>query len=130
MVYYEHMKKISILLSLLITTLATSCGNGLNPNPNPPEPPEPESPYHIVDPSFACPIRGSQSEVTYTDLFNLGNKVSISIDITLEELQKIYNDNDYDNKNKPETYRRADSVTISMLNGNNTYTWTFENVGI
>lgn len=88
MVYYEHMKKISILLSLLITTLATSCGNGLNPNPNPPEPPEPESPYHIVDPSFACPIRGSQSEVTYTDLFNLGNKVSISIDITLEELQK------------------------------------------
>ena len=90
----------------------------------------PKEIFKIEDPKYDCPVRASKDDVVASDLFNLKNKVSISIDIDRSELQKLEEDMDYDAGNKPETYRLAKKVTISLKNGNNTFTWELNNVGI
>ena len=86
--------------------------------------------FRISNPNYDCPIRANKDEVQASDLFNLKNKVSIEIDIDRSELQKIEDDNDYDQGNKPEIYHLVNKVTISLKNGNNTFTWEIPNVGI
>ena len=86
--------------------------------------------FKIENPKYDCPVRASKDDVVASDLFNLKNKVSISIDIDRSELQKLEEDMDYEAGNKPETYHLAKKVTISLKNGNNTFTWELNNVGI
>lgn len=76
----------------------------------------------------SCPIRSNKEEVTYTDLFNLHNRVRISINMSNTELSKLEDDRNHGGKS--EIYRLALSVTIYLTNGNQTFDWTFENVGV
>jgi spore coat protein CotH len=87
-----------------------------------------EDNYEIALPNFETRLIASKNDVTYDDFFNLGNTISINIDISNDELQKIQDD--YETKYKSEIYHRADKVTISLTNYSNTFTWEFENVGI
>ena len=90
--------------------------------------------YKINDPDFSATQRASQDEVTYEDLFNLNNKVEIIIDVDREEMQKINDDNVYTGNKfdsiKPETYHLAKKFTLTLHNGNKTFTWELDNVGI
>ncbi len=79
-------------------------------------------------PDFTTRKINSKEEVVFEDLFNLGNKVSIEIDIKDEELQKLQKD--YETGYKSEVYHIADKVTITLKNYNNTFTWEFDQVGI
>lgn len=89
--------------------------------------------FKIKDPDTSFVQRNSKEEVTYEDLFNLNNKVEITIDVDKSEMQKINDDNvyggDFDTI-KPETYRLAKKFTLKLTNGSNTFTWELENVGI
>ena len=76
----------------------------------------------------SCPIRTSKDDVVYSDLFNLHNKVNISINMSNTELAKLEEDRSHGGKS--EIYRLALSVTIYLTNGDNTFDWTFENVGV
>lgn len=119
------MKFKSILL-LLVVLLLTGCtftlGTGTttenNENIN----------VALASPSFETKTIASKDDVTVDDLFDLHNKVEIVIDVSEEEMRKLQAD--ANRGKKPEIYRRADKVTISLTNGNNTFTWEFENVGI
>lgn len=73
-----------------------------------------------------------KEDVTYQDLFNLGNQVSISIDISNEELELLQRDLDYyvNTGCKMETYHRLNSVTITLKNYDNVFSWTLDDVGI
>lgn len=84
----------------------------------------------IALPDFAAPapIRASKDDVVFEDFFNLHNHLSVSIDIDKEELEKIQQDNE--RGHKPEVYRYAKKVTISLVNGDNTFVWELEDVGI
>ena len=82
----------------------------------------------IKNPNFDTRIISSIDDVTYEDLFNLGNTVSISIDISKTELDKLASDEN--TGYKTEVYRRADRVTISLVNNGQKFTWSFDNVGI
>lgn len=84
--------------------------------------------YNISAPNFETRAIATKEEVTFDDFFNLGNTISINIDISDEELQKI--EDDRATGYKSEIYHRADKVTISLTNYGNTFTWEFENVGI
>lgn len=89
--------------------------------------------YTIANPSFDSRVIPDKESVTFDDLFNLHNKVEIVIDVDREEMQKINDDNVYTGQFdsiKPETYHLAKKFTISLTNGDNTFTWEFENVGI
>ncbi len=70
----------------------------------------------------------NQESVTYDDLFNLGNRVTISIDVDDSELEKLQDD--YETGYKTDIYRHCNSVTITLVNSDNTFTWTYEDVGI
>ena len=56
---------------------------------------QPSEKYHIADPDTSFVQRNSKEEVTYDDLFNLNNKVEITIDVDNSEMQKINDDNVY-----------------------------------
>lgn len=92
------------------------------------EEPPIEKEYSIKAPDFSYEKRNSIEEVTYFDLFNLHNKVSIEIDVDKEELDKIQEDNRIGSK--PEIYRYAKKVTISLLNDENLFSWEIKDVGI
>ena len=97
------------------------------------DPATPESKFEIKNPDFRFTQRNSIEEVTFDDLFNLNNKVEITIDVTREEMQKINDDNIYGGDFsgiKPETYHLADKFTLVMHNGENEFKWELENVGI
>lgn len=83
---------------------------------------------NIKTPDFSIRKINTKEEVAFEDLFNLGNKVSIQIDICDKELQKIQND--YETGHKSEIYHIADKVTISLTNYGKTFTWEFDQVGI
>lgn len=70
----------------------------------------------------------NKESVVYEDLFNLANKVTISIDIDNQELEKIQAD--YETHLKTDVYRYCNSVTITLVNNNNEFSWTYEDVGI
>ncbi len=84
--------------------------------------------HQIAAPNFAPAIRASKDDVIFDDLFNLNNRLSVTIDVDKEELDKIAEDN-YRGP-KPEIYRYAKKVTISLVNGDNTFTWELTDVGI
>ena len=83
---------------------------------------------HLKSPDFSTRKINSKEEVAFEDLFNLGNKVSIEINVSDKELQKLQND--YETGYKSEIYHIADSVKISLTNYGKTFTWEFDQVGI
>lgn len=89
--------------------------------------------FKIKSPEFGFTQRNTIEEVTFHDLFNLNNKVEITLDVDREEMQKINDDNvyggDFDSI-KPETYHLAKKFTLVLHNGDKDFTWEFENVGI
>ena len=86
----------------------------------------------LLAPDFTTRVISNQDSVTYEDLFNLGNEVSISIDMEDSELLKLQNDLDHYNEthNKTQLYRHCKSVTITLKNYDKTFSWTIEDVGI
>lgn len=135
-------RRLSLLVFLLVIPMLTGCASILNnggtkkddapdsDNTNPTT----QFDYKINDPDFSATQRASQDEVTYEDLFNLNNKVEIIIDVDREEMQKINDDNVYTGNKfdsiKPETYHLAKKFTLTLHNGNKTFTWELDNVGI
>ncbi|MCI5745998.1 MAG: hypothetical protein MR270_06940 [Erysipelotrichaceae bacterium] len=87
-----------------------------------------EDVYFLKDPNFLADKKESKDEFTYTDLFNLNNKVDIKITISDSELNELQKS--YETGYKSEIYRVADKVELSITNYNNTFTWTYLNVGI
>ena len=83
---------------------------------------------NLKSPNFSTRKINSKEEVVFEDLFNLGNKVSIEVDVSDKELQKLQSD--YETGYKSEVYRIADKVTISLTNYGKTFTWEFDQVGI
>jgi hypothetical protein len=90
------------------------------------------SDIELLSPDFTTRQIPNQDSVTYEDLFNLGNEVSISIDMEDSELLKLQNDLNHYNEthNKTQLYRHCKSVTITLKNYDNTFSWTIEDVGI
>lgn len=84
--------------------------------------------YSIAKPNLKEVIRSSKDEVTYEDLFNIHNKISIELSVSREEMEKIAEDNQLGPK--PDMYRLADNFKLTMQNGNNTFAWEIPNVGI
>jgi len=84
--------------------------------------------YDLKNPDLSTPIRSRKAEFTSDDFFNLGNTVLINVDISNEELLKLQDD--YETGLKSEIYRRADKVTIDIINNGKTHSWEFKNVGI
>ena len=86
----------------------------------------------IEKPNFDVPKRNTKDEVTYSDLFNLGNLVSISIEMEDSELNKLQMDYESfkETHYKPEIYRHCKKVTITLKNYDHTFTWEFLDVGI
>ena len=66
----------------------------------------------IEKPNFDVPKRNTKDEVTYSDLFNLGNQVSISIEMEDSELNKLQKDYEsyLETHYKPEIYRHCKKV--------------------
>ena len=123
------MKKAFLSLLSIISISLSACVFSSKNNDIPVNPDDDvNTELKIADPNFSSLIRNKKSEVVYTDLFNLNNKVSIDIQIDREELNLIQEDN-YRGR-KPEMYRVAKHVSIALTNGNNTFTWDFDNVGI
>jgi spore coat protein CotH len=133
----DLMKKISmfILLFLGIFSLA-SCndntgGNNDNDNENIDDGKDvvtDNSGYSYAEPDFSTPKHTAKSQFVYDDLFNLGNKVSINVEVPDDELRALQSD--YETGLKSEIYRRASKVTITIRNNNEDFIWTFDNVGI
>ncbi len=82
----------------------------------------------IANPNLKAVIRTNKDEVTYEDLFNIYNKVSIELTVTREEMEKIAEDNQQGPK--PDMYRLASNFKLTMQNGTNTFVWEIPNVGI
>lgn len=82
----------------------------------------------LKEPNFETPLRVSKDDVVIGDLFNLGNTVDIKISISDVELNKLQDD--YNTGYKNETYHVADKVEITLKNGDNIFSWSFDNVGI
>lgn len=86
----------------------------------------------IEKPNFDVPKRNTKDEVTYFDLFNLGNQITVSIEMEDSELNKL--EKDYESYKetsyKPEIYRHCKKVTITLKNYDHTFTWEFLDVGI
>lgn len=90
--------------------------------------PEEDNSFKLEAPNFDTPKIDAIENVTFEDLFNLGNKISIKAYVSDSELNKLQND--YNSGGKVQTYRRCDKVVITMENYDKTFTWEFENVGI
>lgn len=86
----------------------------------------------LLAPDFSTRRIPNQDSVKYDDLFNLGNTVSISIDMEDSELEKLQDDLDYyvETGCKNQLYRHCKSVTITLKNYENTFSWTIKDVGI
>ena len=126
-------KKLSLLLFPLILAIGCSSNNlsnGENGEPEKPidEPVEVVEKGKLLSPNYGFEIRNSKEEFTYHDLFNLNNKVEVTIKADKEELQKIEDDKQYGRKS--EIYHLAKEVTISIINNGRLFTWVLENVGI
>lgn len=137
------MKKCIYLLSV-IALLATGCNGSNNNNDNknnndddknnPSDDsttktdPTSNKLLNFNDANFDTRKIGSKEDVTSDDLFNLGNKIDISISISDEELNKLQDD--YNTGYKSEIYHVADLVTIKLTNYENTFIWEYKNVGI
>lgn len=66
--------------------------------------------------------------LTFSDIFDLENKVEISLDIDRDNLEKL--NNDYLTGFKSEIYHHAKSVEIKITKDNKTYRSVFHDVGI
>ncbi|MDY2575220.1 MAG: hypothetical protein SOW55_04550 [Bacilli bacterium] len=84
--------------------------------------------YNLIEPSFDVPKRLTKEEFIFDDLFNLGNSVSIKMEMSDKELNEL--EADYKTGYKSEIYHVCDKVTISITNYGNEFTWEFQNVGI
>jgi len=86
----------------------------------------------IEKPNFDVPKRNTKDEVTYSDLFNLGNQITVSIEMEDSELNKLQKDYESYKETyyKPEIYRHCKKVTITLKNYDHTFTWEFFDVGI
>lgn len=106
----------------------------VTPEPGPGEGTSEEtSVFKVENPDFSFVQRKTIEEVTFDDLFNINNKIEITIDVTREEMQKINDDNIYGGDFsgiKPETYHLANKFTLVMYNGDKEFKWELENVGI
>ena len=94
---------------------------------------QPSFNYQLAEPNTSFVQRQTKEEVTSDDLFNLNNKVEITIDVDRAEMQKINDDNSSEfeyGSIKPETYRLAKSFNLKLHNGDKVFEWTLENVGI
>ena len=90
--------------------------------------PEEDNSFKLEAPNFDTPKIDAIENVTFEDLFNLGNKISIKAYVSDSELNKLSDDRK--TGYKVQTYRRCDKVVITMKNYDKTFTWEFENVGI
>ena len=126
------MKRVTKLLLPLIAVGVLSACDFFNVLPSSGEGDEGKK-YEIADPDLTERIIPNKESVTYEDLFDLHNRVEITIDVDREEMQKINDDNIYAGQFdsiKPETYHLAKKFTLCLTNAGNTYTWELENVGI
>lgn len=82
----------------------------------------------LKEPDFSTRRIESKEDVTFEDLFNLGNKISINVEVSDEQLNLLQKD--YETGYKSEIYRIADKVDITLVNYDNVYTWSFKEVGI
>lgn len=80
---------------------------------------------HDEDRPFVCPNNAS---LTYQDLFDLHNKVNITINVSTNQLLKLYSD--YKANEKSEIYRIADSVKVEIIRCGKAYNFEFDEVGI
>lgn len=80
---------------------------------------------HDEDRPFTCP---NNAPLTYQDLFDLHNKVSITINVSTDQLLKLKND--FYNYEKSKIYRIANSVKVEVVRCDQTYTFEFDEVGI
>lgn len=74
----------------------------------------------------------SDDELTENDLFDINNTISINIDISSNELQKIQNDyKSYSSRGlKSPIYRYAKSVTFTICKNKKEYQYSFNHVGV
>ena len=86
----------------------------------------------LKNPDFSTRKIASKEDVTFDDLFNLGNKVSINVKISDNQLNLLQRDYEIFKEKgwKPEAYRIAETVEISLENNGKTFTWSFDQVGI
>ncbi len=80
---------------------------------------------HDEDRAFVCP---NDAALTYQDLFDLHNKVTITIDISTKQLLKLKED--FNTYEKSDIYRIADKVKFEIVRCAQTYSYEFEEVGI
>lgn len=80
---------------------------------------------HDEDKVYTCP---NNSEMTYEDLFDLHNKVNISIKMDKNQILKLKSD--FYNYAKSDIYRIAKEVTISLTRCGENYNYSFNDVGI
>ena len=121
------MKKIILIFVMLL--LLCSCSIGITSSSSDIEK---ENNYKLLEPDFSVPVINNIKNVTLEDFFNVGNYVEINVEISQEELDKLYEDSLIYQANgwKSEVYRLASKVSISLTNYGNKFEWTFENVGI
>jgi spore coat protein CotH len=70
----------------------------------------------------------TDASVTFDDLFDLSNKVEVSIEASHEELTKL--NDDYSDFLKSDIYRHAEKVTLSITKGTKKYTNIYYDVGL
>lgn len=83
--------------------------------------------------SSSTPIEDlTKNDLTYLDLFDINNVVSVEINMSTSELQKIQNDYyKYSNLNaKSPIYRRADNVKITISIKNKDFIFEYNDVGV
>jgi len=136
----------SKLFLLLCSVLISSCSITIGGNNNSTSsflPSTGENTTNISTPILSTPnVTSSTStipiddltkdDLTYLDLFNINNTVSIEIDMSTEELQKIQNDfYKYSELNsKSPIYRRANSVKITVTIQNKDFVFEYDDVGV
>ena len=125
-------KKTTTVTETITTTGTKTTTNSENKDDHTIIPEYDSSSIKLKSPDFTTREIPNKESVTYQDLFNLGNEVSISIDIEDSELRKLQEDLEYYTNThcKNQLYRHVKSVTITLKNFSNTYSWTFEDVGI
>lgn len=143
---FMKIKKLLILTTLLLTSCTLDFGyssitssseiqsNSENPSssllPDDSSNPTPSGEYNLKleEPNYQVPRRNSKEEFVMEDLFNVGNKVEVTVEISDDELNELQVN--YEKYPKSEIYRVCDKVTISITNYENVFTWEFLNVGI
>lgn len=125
-------KKTTTVTETITTTGTKTTTNSENKDDHTIIPEYDSSSVKLKAPDFTTREIPNKESVTYEDLFNLGNEVSISIDIEDSELRKLQEDLEYYTNThcKNQLYRHVKSVTITLKNYSDTYYWTFEDVGI